>query len=115
MKLLIAALALSLTVFGQTAFAFESCVTGCWTSEPCYDGYCEDTGQLVGCGDLWAIVQECRPYSLAAVAQASSSNSGRQGSDVGTEKMGFGPSFKRKLIAPNPTGVDLVQSSCWAR
>ena len=66
MRLRIAALALTLTLAGQTAFASQDCVTGCGTSEPCYDGYCVDAGWWEPCGDLWVIVQQCQPNTPAA-------------------------------------------------
>lgn len=96
MRPLIAALALSLTVFGQTAFAVDECRTSCTTTEFC-DGYCEQVG-LEYCDPWWAILEVCQPFnqsalqelgtsSTAPAAQESRSNPGMQD--------GFRPRFKQ--------------------
>ncbi|HEX4962342.1 MAG TPA: hypothetical protein VF173_16010 [Thermoanaerobaculia bacterium] len=82
-------LSLGLGLFGHASFAMDLCTTGCWTYEPC-DGYCEDTGVLMGCGDQWAILQECHPYWQSAQSAAGGSETSsflqELGSGAGTEK-----------------------------
>jgi hypothetical protein len=104
MKRLVVSLALTLALLvGSKASAIQYCVTGCGTSEPC-DGYCVESYWL-GCGEFWAIVQECQPYQVAQLEPGASS-----AVDAGVQ-----PHFRSRPTASNPAFLAPTSSSCPAR
>jgi hypothetical protein len=87
MRLLIAALALSLTVLGQTAFAVDTCRLDCTTTIEC-DGFCEQVGWEY-CDPWWAIIEVCQPFDQAALQELDTSSA------TPWEGGGFQPSIQR--------------------